>query len=438
MTDNPQINSDSVDAYQRYGPKHGVYLTQEAAERIFGEEHLVSFVASSKGYNNRIYLAKARDGGREYVVKICGRFWTRRKTQCEVVGLALMHKYGAGAVPVPRLTHWCSDKSVVGVEYVVMERVRGVCLGDAVVDDKTVWALMTPEQRKRVVRQIAHIVGKMKTCIPPTALPPAPSTIGNLQLADGVDSSSSQDGNTDVVDKARVHQTLDGDGPWHSYADYMSTQTRAAIDKLNSDGMAVLKPMRDQLSGRIEAFYKQEYASPTSLANTGDVRLAFTHGDLNLRNIMVRFSSPAAPARATAGDDAADPLAASSKQVHDLLSSGAQVDVSAVLDWEWAGMFPEYHEYVSSFEFLDEDIAPGIAELDELRDLMYGILENEYGVGTPRTIVHYQHFCDLTDVQEAIAPWYMTDLVDTLSEKAQNDVQACITTLSALLEKFGC
>lgn len=81
-------------------------------------------------------------------------------------------------------------------------------------------------------------------------------------------------------------------------------------------------------------------------------RLRMTHADLHPRNVMITVSSQP-PA---AGESAKETPAGDEKVENKELPATASVAVTAILDWEMCGWYPEYWEYVKALNSLFEPL----------------------------------------------------------------------------------
>ncbi|KAI9224703.1 hypothetical protein BC828DRAFT_32300 [Blastocladiella britannica] len=419
--------TDHIDSFGRYGPKHGVYLTHDELESAL---HHIGPLASNMD--------------EEYIVKAGGRSWTRVKTEAEVAGLVVA---STGSAAVPRVVAWSSmavprtgTDMPSRPEYVAVTRARGVCAAD-------LWRHLSPTHRADVVRQLAHIVGKIKSDPATRALVDA-GTVGCLGVAGPNPTAAATDAPqlADVV----VGRTVErGDGPWVPTDTDGSNSARAYIRDTSSAAAKmlaatpVLAPMREVLGDRIDQYLASLSSNGDEDAWWASVPLDLMHGDLNLRNVMVDM-----PGIDFSGM-ADDPLAL--KQHHDVATTKEGITVTAVLDWEWAGVYPCWDEHIASYDFLhddsaaellglDDDIALPASVLDQVagyRDTFFGILEAEYGLPTPRTVRGFDSGLAMAKARDAIAPWYMMDLVDPTSAGTADKVKACTTELAMTLTELG-
>lgn len=382
LLDPSTLDPFALDELQRRGPKYGIVLPQNSASSILarlGEEELESYKVSSLGYNNRIYFVTAKSGP-EYVIKVCGRYWKRVKTETEVVGLFLAGTLSS--FPAPRILAWDSKGEEFGVEYTVMKKLEGLRLED-------VWNDLSFEKRHSVVGQLAELVasyksqtGHLASCLPE-------GKIGNFSIRGG---GRCQSGDMESLD-FEVGPTLEGLGPWLSYTAYLRTQLEVKMESVRKD------PRMDAMRGllpRVEALLE---VLDTEEEIRDSQQFVFTHGDLNIQNLLVTF-------------------------IDDLPK------ITGVLDWEWSGMFPAEEEFFCSFEFILDNAADGTDEHGQLQEHFFDILEGR-GVDTPRTLQYYWQRKYLYDLRENLFPWKIHDCddADKAIEQAVADVQDILRNL---------
>ncbi|KNE72091.1 hypothetical protein AMAG_16585 [Allomyces macrogynus ATCC 38327] len=436
--DDPQ----PLPADTRREPKSGIAVTLTQAQSLLAHLGTVtSLIPSSKGYNNCLYLAtiSSPTGTTAAVVKAGGWCWSRVKTEAEVAGLAVVG--AAGTVPVPRVLAW---RSTGNPELAAIERMPGVALAD-------LWPRLSPAHRRDAVVQIARIVGKAKTGDAARALV-TKGAIGNLSVRHGPVAHAA---GPPQVDDVTAGAMVDGGlGPWTDYEGqpaamrYLTDTTRAAVATLRSPALDVLQDMRDRFTARIDAYVAALDGGapvpgsklPVDPAAWAAVPLELVHGDLTLKNVLVTVPGTDLAMRAD------DPLTLAATS--DLaLDQGVQV--SALIDLEWMGVFPWADEHRVSYEFVKPDEIADVfgldgvpaavrAEVEELQALFYDILESEYGLPTPRS--RAQEWSWLTGaiaVRDAIAPWWMKNLVDQSAPEHGPKATACERELDAALVAMG-
>ncbi|KAJ3370099.1 hypothetical protein GGF31_004716 [Allomyces arbusculus] len=440
--DDPQ--SLPVDA--RREPKSGIEVTLTQAQALLAHLGTVaSLTPSSKGYNNCLYLAtiiSPSGTASTAVIKAGGWCWSRVKTEAEVAGLAVVG--AAGTVPVPRVFAW---RSMGHPELVAIERMPGVALAD-------VWPKLAPEHRRDAVVQMAKMVGMAKTGDAARELVKR-GVVGNLSVRHGPVVHAA---GPPSVEDVTVGPMVDGGlGPWTdsdgqpATMRYLITTTCAAVATLRSPALDVLQGMRDQFATRIDAYVAALDGTatvpgsklPTDPAAWAAVPLELVHGDLTLKNVLVTVPSADLAMRAD------DPLTLSAAT--DLpLDQG--VHVSALIDLEWAGVFPWADEHRVSYEFVKPDEIANVFGLDEIADvpaavrkeveslqhLFFDILESEYKLPTPRSRAdEWAWLTGAIAVRDAIAPWWMKDLVDQSAPEHVPKAKECEKELDAALAAMG-
>lgn len=382
LLDPSALDPYALDELQRRGPKYGIVLPETAASVILsrlGDELLESYRVSSLGYNNRLYFVRTGSGG-EYVIKVCGRYWKRVKTETEVVGLHLAGKLRL--IPVPRILAWDSKGEEFGVEYTVMRKLEGIRLAD-------VWKDLSFEKKRTVVGQLAELVVSYRSQTGPLAATLPQGKIGNFVIhGDGQVSAAKDSMEFDVG------ATLEGRGPWSSYKAYLKTEIEVKIESLRKDPrMATMRSLLPRVEALLETLDADDEIRDS-------LQFVFTHGDLTLQNLLVTFA-----------DDVPT--------------------ITAVLDWEGSGMFPAEEEFFCSFDFLLEKPADdSSSDFDQLQEHFFNGLE-EGGVDTPRTLPYYFQRKYLHDLRENLFPWHVNDCDD-----ADKAIQQAVADVHQLLLKL--
>lgn len=385
LLDPSTLDPFALDELNRRGPKYGIVLSQNAASVIVSRlgEDLESYRVSSLGYNNRLYFVTTRSGS-EYVIKVCGRYWKRVKTETEVVGLFLAGKLSP--IPSPRILAWDSSGEEFGVEYTLMRKLEGMCL-------KEVWKDLSFERKRSVVGQLAELVVSYRSQTGSLATRLPQGKIGNFVITGG---DRHQSGAMDSL--FDVGATLEGLGPWSSYKAFLRTQMEVKMERVRKDPR--MNSMRSLLP-RVEALLE---ILDTEEEIKDSTEFVFTHGDLTLQNLLVTFI-----------DD--DPT------------------ITAVLDWEWSGMFPAEQEFFCSFDFLLEkaaDDGSSDSEHEQLQEYFFSILEDG-GVDTPRTLPHYWQRKYLYDLTENLFPWHINDC-----DNVDKAIEQAVANVRQLFRKLRC
>ncbi|KAJ3347109.1 hypothetical protein GGF32_007082 [Allomyces javanicus] len=436
---------NDLPAAARREPKSGIAVSLADAQSLLAHLGTVTALTpSSKGYNNCLYLATitSPSGTTSAVIKAGGWCWSRVKTEAEVAGLAVIG--AAGTVPVPLVLAW---RSIGNQELVAIERMPGVALAD-------MWPNLAPAHRRDAVVQIAKVVGMAKTGDAARALVKK-GVIGNLNVRHGPVAHAA---GPPQVEDVSVGPMVDGGlGPWADTEGkpaamrYLTDTTRAAVAALRSPALDVLQGMRDRFATRIDAYVAALDGGaavagsklPASAEAWAAVPLELVHGDLTLKNVLVTVPG----ADLTMRTD--DPLTLSATS-DVMLDQGVQV--SALIDLEWAGVFPWADEHRVSYEVVKLDEIGDVFGLDEnaevpaavrkevesLQHLFYDILESEYGLPTPRSRAdEWTWLTGAMAVRDAIAPWWMKDLVDQRAPEHAPKAKECEKELNAALAAMG-
>lgn len=385
LLDPSDVDIQASDNLKRLGPKTGISLSLSQAQtilsRVFPQGEISSYKVSTKGYNNRLYYvtASTRDGSKtQYIIKVCGRYWHRVKTETEVVGMRLAMTYAN--VPTPLILEWDSEGMEFGIEFTIMRRLPGLSL-------EIVWKDLEKDVKQDLIRQLVLIVKAIKTQVSGFAV--QPEKIGNW-----IAESDRRKGGPRSLTGFEIGPTLEGEGPWTTYKSYVRSGLEKQLAISRKEGaFLTMSPVW----ARVEKLL--QYLD-TDDEITNDSNFVFTHGDLDAQNILV-------------------------KQTDD---GSKMLSITAILDWEWSGIFPAEEEYFASFGFAQED--------GDDSDFLYDLLHAE-GVPTPRTIPHYNQRKCLYDIREHLAPWFLIDHNDPESEEVLEQVQSARVVVEAALRYLG-
>ncbi|CAF1085430.1 unnamed protein product [Didymodactylos carnosus] len=217
-----------------------------------------------------------------------------------------------------------------------------------------------------------RILSELAGYVAQMKLIPITNKIGNLRF--------NKDGNYEIG------PDLSWNGPWDTFDDFLEGRVRDAVDTLT-------KTIFDSVRDEMLQFFNQ---FKTIIRPTFDVPLTFIHGDLTLQNILI------SPER----------------------------QITAILDWEWAGSFPCSEEYFQSYDDIEDKT---------LKNCFYDELERQH-VQTPRTIANFDLIQKLNDFKNDLAPWYLTDLKDPSDPNIMKKLNECKQNVKCLLTeiKQGC
>ena len=360
--------TEDLPMLDRKGPTYGISFTREQAE-ILIREHLKmtikSFEYIDTGYNNLIFFIDTVESTERYALKIGGRYWIRIKTEVEVTALELLAKYTT--IPAPRVIAYSSDRAnPFGVEWILMTRLPGENMSK-ICEDR----VLSTNAVRSIIRDLADVVSQMHSKVPRV------KQIGTFRP------------------NGEISTDLNGRGPWSSYEQFIRDRVRAEATVLAEH--SVFAPIKESMLNAIDQLEKLQFPSFDHLP------FVFSHGDLDIQNILISMTDPDAPR------------------------------ITGVVDWEWAGSFPASEEYFTSFNYFLEH------ENAEIRNLFLEELERR-DVLTLRTIERFPLIEKLNQFTTNLALWELTDLVNpddpTVSKKLEQssrNVQSAIQNLKVEL-----
>ncbi|KAK0383956.1 hypothetical protein NLU13_8045 [Sarocladium strictum] len=250
----------------------------------------------------------------ELILRVSGRHLPNIKTRNEVGVMTWIRRNTK--IPIPEIVAWdATSDNPIGHEYTLLRKASGVAMSD-------VYTELTEEQQLHVLHQLIDYLTELHSF--------QWDGIGGLVLKD--DAVGDAVILSQVVDET-FWQTLDvaqfwnpGDstdslnikGPYSTYLDLVCARIQKSVDLIQKHESLVF--MRDAVP-RIDALLsnlstrRMQSDDPDAL---NQVKLRLAHKDLHFANILV------------------DPLTA---------------DITAILDWEFAGVVP-YIEWNPSRAFL--------------------------------------------------------------------------------------
>ncbi len=387
----------------------------------------ITQLESDKSFNNRIYFIDVRPEQAVHspneellrlVLKVCGHYFDLRKVENELASLLLLHKY-CPDIPVPKAFAWSGDgKSIETVNgdqrspadlegtpiakhpWILMNRLPGRSM--------TVQDLDGPH-REQIIPQVAAYVNMWRTLVPST------SYFGNLRLVESIESPGSTDNFFSLThDKAfylgdlllcNYPQAYAITSPLEYYSRYAQDQAKRLMEN------HLFANVRDQLLPIVKDVLSILPQIPAFLIRKS---AKFTHFDLSPRNILV--------------------------------SETDSSQVTGLLDFEFAGFFPEEEEFVNA----------QVRQSDDWREEDWGVLMtalSSLGQKVPPTnglseedCLNEQHWKQLTmlvQIIDSIAPWYIQegaftdqDLAKRL-EEANMNLQDNTRRLQELLNVDG-
>lgn len=188
--------------------------------------------------------------------------------------------------------------------WVFMERARGDTL-------QSKWDYLSDDQKSSVRNQLDSLVSDFRS------IPPPPSEEPNAVYGCGIPRRC-------VDTRVERHKAEDPVGNEDEFNEFLISNTGRA----GTPYMKMVKP----------------------LLGTNH-RLVFSHGDLHPRNIMVTVT----PHPSTAGEDAKNTPEEGNEMEDKAVPPAASVTVTAILDWEMCGWYPEYWEYVKALNTTMDD-----------------------------------------------------------------------------------
>ena len=389
----------------------------------------IGVLPSGQSFNNRIYfLDFVRDtsspkpspdvrpvGHPRQVLKVTGSNFGIQKVQNEVACLLLLERY-CPDIPVPRVLAWNdSDASI----HVVERQDDGVPQGIHVAKHPVVqedvtrgWALLSRlpgrtltlydleiDTEHRLMAQLAQINSQLRKNICFV------EEIGNLQM----EKSESSHGATRSyklftgIPSFAIGPVLLADSmppqplqtaEW--YNRYMIENELKHLLKLE-----VFQPNRESISQLVDEFVRK--VLPQLKTSTSPPALVFTHCDFSPRNVLVSTTSP--------------------------------ITLTGLVDFEFAGIFPETEDFVNDAVDNDGDwpAASYRAYLEELERL---------GEATPLRGLNSQIWREavlLRKITNAIAPWQIRvgsiamDELDESLRSARMEVESAVVELKRLV-----
>lgn len=355
---------DELPSLDRKGPTYGISFNRNQANQLI-RQYLNMTIKSIEfidtGYNNLIFFIDTNESSERFVLKIGGRFWIRIKTEAEVQSLRILAEFTT--IPVPKVFAYSFDRTnEFGVEWILMSRLPGENLSK-ICEKQT----LSFNAIRSIIEDLAEFVSQMQQKIPHR------KQIGAFRL------------------NGEISSDLDGRGPWTNYEQFVRQRANAEISLLNKD--SVFAPIKDVVLHAIEQFDQLEFPSFEHLS------FVFTHGDLDIQNILISMENPDAPR------------------------------ITGIVDWEWAGSFPCSEQFFNSFDFFlqhpNENIRQVLFDEFEKRD-----------VSTPRTIEKFSLIEKINRFLVNLAPWDLTDLIDpddpTVKKRLEKSSSIVVKTLEEL------
>lgn len=337
---------------ETFGPRlYWLWVPHPAAIERVARAHLqlpadrrLSVTFFSEGCLNKLYtIAVSDDGGNfgspQYIFRATSTIEPFYKTASEVATLSYLREHTS--IPVPLVIAHCSTaENELGCEWILMEKVPGVALGD-------VWSETNLETKKGITRSTAGFVQQLRDIQRPF------NAIGNLYFRGDIDTLNPAVPVVPTHDekyvlgpivsiytcvsgrKLRVQRNL---GPYSNDAEYISaliaTEMKEMDLLLSADAGSDLdfdEDLAEDAEEIKEVLNKLQKIS-TTLFSARPARFSLHHQDLSLENIIV------------------DP---------------ATYEITGIVDWECVGTRPHWEDNYPLFligeevEGEVEPLAPG-------------------------------------------------------------------------------
>ncbi|KAK2759846.1 hypothetical protein FQN54_002580 [Arachnomyces sp. PD_36] len=382
-------------------PTHGVHFSDETIAGIIDclapqcKISSITPLERGKSFNNRIYFVKIEvpedlsfqglNNGcvNELVLKLNGQFFDLSKSRNEVSCLSLLNTF-VPEIPSPKVLAWSDTEGSILHRLTpqgTVER-KSFEFGDRSAKQHHDWILMTrvpgnalstldlkSEELKDIGRQLADIVFTWRDAMPVW------TTAGNLHCEVKADSEKPQVADSLDIAGLRVSTSthmpifgIDVLEPITNYLQYFRLRLETRLQKLQK--LDVFETNKDM------APFIQEFVA-TGLPQLGicaeETRFLFTHNDLSPRNLLIAGNPPR---------------------------------VTGIIDFEFAGYFPELDDFVNDAVHNEGDWPETLyaAYLDRLE---------ERGMRTPRKDVSKRLWEEATTIfriEKYMAPWWLENI----------------------------
>ncbi|KAI1321339.1 hypothetical protein EDD11_006676 [Mortierella claussenii] len=395
--------------FETQGPRRGIFLTFAKAAQLIEfhlpQKTLAELSYFTRGFNNRVYLARCTDGC-EYVIRLGGRFWDHKKITNERLALDLARQaLGHGVVEVPTFVgtsieeakvHTNQSDRIIPYDYIIMNRLPGVPLD-------SIWNDLSLEDKKIVVDQVAEIFARLRSI--------ELNAVGNfVHGADG---------------QLEVGPLMEGGGgPFANWGEFVSGNILQETKYLlqSKDNFAETLPFLPRIealiakvqSGELERQFGDN-EEPQEKKVGRERPISFLHGDMESRNMLVE---------------------------------GTQI--VGFHDFEFAGGFPSENEWCAGFEWLfaraedpyDKDEQQKLQNMtEEQKELLayfLRILEDKHGI-LQYGRCNQEYKVVLYHLQVNIAPWWLRDPArKDWTEKQVQSMKAAASSLDKALTFLGC
>jgi len=479
--DPEEINIEQLPSGKSFNNR--IYYVDICTKLRSGEESLVASDASDTGDEESLERITSRrtPATTSYALKVIGRGFDARKIQNEIACLLLLEKY-CPSMSVPRVLSWSEDGgrvqtrsdpqgsvSLEAHEHLPTQALRNLSISDA--DDqqdlKQGWMLLSRvpgriiypkdlegSDGEKLMMQVAGYIADWRKNMP------RGNAIGNVVLIpQAVDAPPAATlyvrsilPGTDVYIQGRLTGHVQPSRPLKTHLEYVTHRLNSALRKLQD--YEIYQYIREPMTSAVNRFMtdtlpqldiayppekRRQAECSESFPDEAEVgeKHMFTHYDLSPRNVLV-----------TESDD-------------------GHLNVSAILDLEFSGMYPIYEEFANTlvndaYDWPTHSYNIFMTELRKLEALPAALGHANYccnGVTGDREYTSELHkdeiipvgdlvfhqACLVMRVIENIAPWWVKDscnlTVDELHAEldgAYSRVDRAIKALQAMCPVVHC
>lgn len=375
-------------------PIYNVRLTDEQISDIVNKVYASSKTATKtnlgkkKSFNNRIYFVHVEyetredDLPTEIVLKVNGRFFGSSKVQNEVSCLLLLQHY-CPDVQAPKVIAWSEDGSKIcairnGVFAVLYDEV--VESDEAPIEPPSQGWIMTTKLPGRILQreeliandqlvpELADVVASWRTNIPHR------SNVGNLKLQPADYTSLNTLHGLEIMADGLILCESQPSIPVVSSTAYYTHLLSDQIRKIETKD--VFAYARERLLNKLQSFKESVLLHLLRTDQTEQDKVSvFTQQDFAPRNVLVQIA-----------DD-------------------GKLHVSGIVDFEFAGLFPQSEEFLTCRARQSDDWPEDVFE-----SLCSGLAVRGLSVpGYNSQVEEFDVLRDLAVLTENVAPWWLED-----------------------------
>jgi RIO-like serine/threonine protein kinase len=267
----------------------------------------IYFDCENIGFNNKTYFIYTQNNY-SFALRLTKNSWPKEKIECEKELINYIRKNTQ--IPVPKIL--CYDNSYKEFDFgwILMEKIDGDNL-------ETLWINMSNENKNYIILQIIEILNQLQSI--------KLDKIGSLYSY----------GVGPYFENKR--------GPFNTSKEFLEDKMNLAIETVNTNlSFMGIKPFVPKL----QKIFKK------LLQLIDNVPIVLFHGDLSLRNILIKDNK-----------------------------------IVSLLDWEWGGSMPIFCEWFNcDIENLENEI-------------------NNKNIYTPNNIPNFSYIKDIYIIIDNIAPW---------------------------------